>query len=121
MRRTFGIALLGLLTVSPLAPTAQAQFGKKKAEPQMRSVSGQVLTTDGTPAKNAVVYLKNANTLSIKTIIAQDGSYNFMDLSPNADYQVWAEYNGVKSQVKTVSSFDSRPQFRFDLKLQPAK
>jgi len=34
------------------------------------------------------------------------------------DYEVWAEQGKKKSSVKTISSFDSRTEVDFDLKLK---
>ena len=53
----------------------------------------------------------------ITFITGQDGSYRFNNLSPNIDYEVRAESNGRKSQVKTLSTFDTRKQAHINLKL----
>lgn len=123
MKRTLFTTLLALCALGYMGATAaHAQFGKKHETQQIRSVSGQVMGADDAPVKDAVVYLKNTKSLAIKSFITEaKGSYNFMELSPNVDYQVWAESNGQKSQVKTISSFDSRPQFHIDLHLSPGK
>ncbi len=121
MRRLLTTALFGVMALSPALP-AQAQFSRSSKEPQIRSVSGEVMNSDDAPVKDAVVYLKNLKSLAIKSYITQpDGKYSFLELSPNVDYQVWAESNGQKSANKTVSSFDSRPQFHYDLHLQESK
>jgi len=38
-------------------------------------------------------------------------------LSPNIDYEVYAQYNGRKSDTKTVSQFDNRNQVNINLKV----
>lgn len=107
--------LFALLFISA---AANAQRGKESPSNQIRTVSGQVLTADDAPLSGAVVYLKNTKSLAIKSYISEkDGGYRFLDLSPNVDYQVWAESNGAKTSVKTVSSFDSRNQFTINLHL----
>lgn len=123
MQRILSISLLALSGFAFLGTTpAHAQFGRKQEKQQIRGVSGQVLGAENAPVKDAVVYLKNSRSLVIKSFITEaKGAYNFMELSPNVDYQVWAESNGHKSQIKTISSFDGRPQFHIDLHLQPAK
>jgi hypothetical protein len=65
------------------------------------------------------VYLKNSKTMAVKTFIAgQDGTYRFNALSPNVDYEVYAEHNGKKSDAKTLSSFDSRKTANIHLKIK---
>ena len=76
--------------------------------PQLRTLQGTVTAGDQ-PASEAVVYLKNTRTLAVKTFIADKaGAYRFSSLSPNVDYEVYAEQNGKRSDTKTLSSFDSR-------------
>jgi hypothetical protein len=42
-------------------------------------------------------------------------------LSPDVDYQLWAEFQTKKSKSRAISSFDSKKQFIFDLKLDQNK
>jgi hypothetical protein len=84
-----------------------------------RLLTGQVVNKSDAAVPNAVVYLKNTKTLAVKTFIADaNGQYRFPALSPNVDYEVYAEHNGRKSDVKTLSSFDSRDRAQINLKLQ---
>jgi len=80
-----------------------------KNQDQGRNVVGQVFTKSDAPIAEAVVYLKNTKTLTIKSFITEkDGGYRFHGLSPNIDYEIYADYQGQKSPVKTISSFDTR-------------
>ena len=80
-----------------------------KNQEQGRNVVGQVFTKSDSPIAEAVVYLKNTKTLTIKSFITEkDGGYRFHGLSPNIDYEIYADYQGQKSAVKTISSFDNR-------------
>jgi len=80
-----------------------------KNQEQGRNVVGQVFTKSDSPLAEAVVYLKNTKTLTIKSFITEkDGGYRFHGLSPNIDYEIYADYQGQKSAVKTISSFDNR-------------
>jgi hypothetical protein len=84
----------------------------------MRTVQGRILDKDGAALKGATVFLKDGHTLAIRSYIAaDDGGYRFGQLAQNSDYQLWAESDGKKSSVKTISSFDSKMQVNLDLKI----
>lgn len=84
---------------------------------QARTVDGKVVSS-GQPVKGAVVHLKDTRTLSQKSYItAADGTYRFAQLSGTSDYEVWAEANGKKSSIKTISSFDTKSNFSITLKI----
>ena len=114
MRRALTGVVLALtiaVLAATLAPGAYAQAGA-------RTLVGFVFDRAEKPLPNAIVYLKNTKTLTVKTFIADgEGSYRFHALSPNVDYEVWAEFQGSKSDTKTLSSFDTRPNARINLKV----
>jgi hypothetical protein len=115
MRQKFIVlaAVLGLC-----AAVGFAQAGKKKGEEPTRSVAGTVAGPDDAPVNGAVVQLKNTKTLQIRSFIAKDGGqYYFHGLSPDVDYELKAESNGLSSASKTLSSFDSRRDAVINLKL----
>jgi hypothetical protein len=88
------------------------------AQQQQRVVQGKVVDADNAPIKGAVVYLKDTRSLAVKSFFSDDqGGYRFGQLSQNTDYEVWAENNGKKSGVKSVSSFDTKSQFIINLKI----
>jgi hypothetical protein len=88
------------------------------AEVQSRFLAGKVLDSSDQGVPRAIVYLKNTKTLVIKTYIAeQDGAYHFPGLAPNVDYEVYAESNGKRSDVKSVSSFDTKPRLNINLRI----
>ena len=81
-------------------------------------LTGRVIDKQDAPLPSAVVYLANTRTRAVKTfIVGQDGKYRFPALSPNVDYEVYAQYHGNKSDTKTVSQFDSRPQVNINLRI----
>jgi hypothetical protein len=77
-----------------------------------------VASSSDAPLPGAVVYLKNTKTLAIRTYISDgSGNYRFTSLSPNVDYEVYAEYKGARSDSKTLSAFDSRATAVIHLKV----
>ncbi|MGH9734460.1 MAG: carboxypeptidase-like regulatory domain-containing protein [Candidatus Acidiferrales bacterium] len=90
--------------------------------PELRTVHGTVIDAAENPVTSAVVYLKNMKTQDVKTYITrEDGLYRFSGLDPNVDYQVYAEHNGMVSSTREVSSYDSRRDINFQLKLSHKK
>ena len=99
-----------------------AQEKKKKGEEATRSVQGAVMSPEDTAVVGAVVQLKNAKTLQIRSFITKaDGSYYFHELSPDVDYELKADHQGSSSGSKTLSSFDSRKNATINLKLNSKK
>jgi hypothetical protein len=89
----------------------------KKDQQQGRLLLGKVLDQHDNPVPNAIVYLTNSRTHAVKTyIIGEDGTYRFPGLD-SADYEVYAQFNGHKSDTRSVSQFDERPQVYVDLRI----
>ena len=113
MKKALIIALTFLM-VSALA------FGEpfEKKSDNSRTLSGRVADKQDGALANAVVYLTNTRTRAVKTyIVGDDGVYRFPSLAPNIDYEVYAQFNGHKSDTKTVSQFDNRQQLNINLKI----
>jgi hypothetical protein len=110
------VVALGLLVVG-LAVAADTYFQKDKGDAG-RLLTGRVTDRQDSPLSSAVVYLSNTRTRAVKTyIVGQDGLYRFPALSPNIDYEVYAQLNGHKSDTKTVSQFDNRQQVNINLRI----
>ena len=110
--------MLAVTVVVAQLPAPQFHQVKDRA-PQTRILTGMVSNQHGNPLADSVVYLTNTRTMGVKTyIVGKDGMYRFPSLSPNIDYQVYAQYQSHKSDTKTLSSFDSRPNAVINLKVE---
>jgi hypothetical protein len=109
--KVFIVLLLMCAAAGPLS------FSQTLAQ-SMRVVQGRALNADSQPQQNAVVYLQDQKSLQVRTYITEaDGRYRFGQLSSDVDYQLWAEYKGSKSKTRSISSFDSKKDLNFDLKI----
>jgi len=110
------LASCSMMTVFAALPLVSAVAEQRG--PVQRVVQGKVVDSSGAIVKGAVVYLKDDHSLSVKSYFSDDeGGYRFGQLVQNTDYEIWAESNGKKSAVKTISSFDNKNQFYIDLKI----
>src|SRR5579862_286441 len=92
----------------------------KKDKGSGRLLLGKVLDPQDNPLPDAIVYLTNTRTRAVKTyIVGSDGTYRFPALSTAIEYEIYAQYKGKKSDTKSVSQFDDRPQVYLDLKIDP--
>jgi Carboxypeptidase regulatory-like domain len=106
------------MTASFVAVRGATAFAQQRA-PEQRVVQGKVVDGANAPIKGAVVYLKDNRSLAVKSYFSDEqGAYRFGQLSQTTDYEIWAENNGKKSSVKTISSFDSKNQFYINLKIE---
>jgi len=113
MKRAIVIPVMLLL----VGLAASASPLDKKGD-NSRVLTGKVMDRQDAALANAVVYLTNTRTRAVKTyIVGPDGAYRFPSLSPNTDYEVYAQYNGKKSDTKTVSQFDNRQLVNINLKI----
>src|SRR6516162_6425111 len=117
MKKLAYIVLFAFVAMSCVALQFQVPLGSRDSsgdsKPKRvtsRTLTGLVLDKSDHPVPNAVVYLKNAKTLAVKSFFAEkDGSYRFPELALNIDYEIYAEKDGKKSDSKTLSQFDDRP------------
>ena len=97
--------------LGPAAAEAQ-NFGQ-------RTIQGKVLDDRDEAVAGATVFLENVKTRNVKSFSStQEGSFRFAQVGMVDDYEVWAEKGKKKSAVKTISSFDSRKEVDFDLRLK---
>ena len=111
-----GVAALVIVLVS-IALASLPSAAKDKGDAG-RLLTGRVIDKQDVPLASAVVYLANTRTRAVKTfIVGPDGNYRFPALSPNIDYEVYAQYQGHKSDTKNVSQFDTRPTVNINLRI----
>jgi len=92
---------------------------KREKPAEFRSLVGVVLDKTDSPLKDAIVYLKNRKTKTMRTFVAEaDGGYRFPNLSRTEDYEVYAVLKGQKSPTKTLSSLDSRVKAKLNLYIE---
>ena len=118
---------LVLLTAAALS-TAAAIPGRAAASPLpagqsggpvMKTVEGKVEDKGGAAIKGAIVYLKDGRTSQVRSSITEDdGSYRFVQIAQNTDYDLWAQIDGKKSKTKSISSFDSKNKLSIDLQIE---
>ena len=124
MKRAIIAAALLFVSLAPvfstlaLADPPPQLFGRDSKKDKTRLLTGKVLDAGDNPLPNAVVYLTNTRTRSVKTyIVGPEGAYRFPALEPTTDYEVYAQYNNRKSGTKSVSQFDDRSQVYISLKI----
>jgi hypothetical protein len=84
-----------------------------------RVVMGSVVDADAGAVPGATVFLRNSKTKSIRSYTStKDGRFRFAQVNMAEDYDLWAEKEGKKSAIKTVSSWDARKEFETELKIK---
>jgi hypothetical protein len=114
--KALAFSCLIVLGIGLFSGTALAD---KKDKPTGRLLLGKVLDKQDNPLPDAVVYVTNTRTRAVKTyIVGKDGSYRFPALSTAVDYEVYAQFQGRKSDTKGVSQFDDRSEVYMDLRVK---
>jgi hypothetical protein len=116
------VVLVSCSLVAFTLATPRVNVFAQQRGPVQRVVQGKVMDKSDASIRGAVVYLKDGHSLAVKSFISDDqGGYRFGQLAQNTDYEIWAEHDGKKSPVKTISSFDSKNQFFINLKVDTGK
>jgi hypothetical protein len=104
-----------------LVPVAR-NGGLQAAQAQnlgQRVVTGSVIDADSATVPGATVFLQNLKTKSIRSYTSvKDGRFRFAQVNMSDDYDLWAEKDGKKSAIKTVSSWDARKEFETELRIK---
>ncbi len=119
---TRAVFVTGALAMAVMVVVAAGSVVTRDAAAQnigQRTVAGAVVNDGGTVQMGATVFLKNIKTKAIRSYTTTaDGHFRFTQVSMTDDHEVWAELNGKKSAVKTVSSWDARKLYECELKLK---
>ncbi|MGD0631315.1 MAG: carboxypeptidase-like regulatory domain-containing protein [Terracidiphilus sp.] len=84
-----------------------------------RVVNGTVFDASSNTVSGATVFLKDLKTKTIRSFSSDPkGKFRFTQVDMAEDHELWAEKDGHKSAVKTVSEWDARKDFETELKLK---
>lgn len=104
-----------------LAPVG-VRMGVPAAEAQnlgQRVINGSVVDDASAAVTGATVFLRNSKTKSIRSYTStKDGRFRFAQVNMSEDFDLWAEKEGKKSAIKTISSWDSRKEVETELKFK---
>ena len=114
-RRAIACACL-LVALFALLPLAAKE---KKVS---RTVAGTILDEANNGIAGATLSLTDLQTgKKLATYSKEDGQYQYSDLIPNHDYELQASYKGVLSEVRKVSSVDTRNRIVINFTFPPPK
>ena len=95
--------------------------GKKPPASLTKTISGAVLDQSNNGIPGASVVLTDTEAHKTDALYTgAHGDYAFSGLNPNDDYQVQAKYRNLASEVRHVSSLDSRPDVVVNLVVSSA-
>ena len=119
---TAGVAF-ALLVASFVFPASQGgitgQFAAQAQNLGQRVVKGSVVDENSVPVAGATVFLKDLKSKTIRSYsTTEKGRFQFVQVNMAIDHELWAEKNGRKTAVKTVSSWDTRKEFEVELKMK---
>ena len=116
--RTSRMAVVLAVALAAVVGLSAIPANAKDKAPTTRTMTGHVVGVGDAPVADAVVYLTNTKTADIRTYIAdKEGGFHFSALSQTVDYQVYAKFKDHKSEVKTLSQFDSRTEVVVNLRI----
>jgi hypothetical protein len=111
------VLTLGVVVLAPAMMVGMPLAAQTRGVAQ-RVVHGVVQDKDGASMKGAVVYLKDTRTSAVKSAIADDdGSYRFVQLAQNTDYELYAKSGDKTSKTRAISSFDTKNELTINLKI----
>lgn len=117
-----GAALAAGVVPIGTGPGVRSGLGPGVAQAQnlgQRAVTGRVVDANSASVTGATVFLRDLKTKAIRSYSSDAaGKFRFGQVNMAEDHELWAEKDGKKSAVKTVSSWDARKEFDCELKLK---
>jgi len=105
LKKTLAVAAIFAMSLAMFGGVRRRGSAVQRQRTAVEGSLGQDSRCRDNPLAGAVVYLTNTRTRAVKTYIAgKDGDYRFPGLTENTDYEVYAQYQGHKSETKSVSS-----------------
>jgi hypothetical protein len=96
-----------------------APFAAEAQNLGYRVVSGFVTDADANPVDGATVFLKDLKSKNIRSFTsAEKGHFRFASVNMAEDHELWAERDGKKSAVKSISTWDARKEIEVELRLK---
>ena len=118
----FAVLAAGLVPLAPRDGQNGFGLGPFAAQAQnlgQRVVMGSVVDANSAPVAGATVFLKDLKSKTIRSYTTTDkGRFRFAQVNMAEEHELWAEKDGKKTAVKTVSSWDTRKEFEVELKLK---
>ena len=115
MNRTSLVAGVAFaLMMAGLVPLGSKLIGPFAAEAQnlgQRVVMGAVVDANSTPVAGATVFLRDLKSKNIRSFTSvEHGRFRFAQVNIAEDHELWAEKDGRKSAVKSISPWDARKE-----------
>jgi len=112
----FALLMAGLV---PLESRLMGPFAAEAQNLGQRAVMGAVVDANSTPVAGATVFLRDLKSKNIRSFTSvEHGRFRFAQVNMAEDHELWAEKDGRKSAVKSISSWDARKEIEVDLKLK---
>jgi membrane-bound lytic murein transglycosylase MltF len=84
-----------------------------------RVVIGSVVDANSAPVAGATVFLRDIKSKTIRSYTTTErGRFRFAQVNMAEDHELWAEKDGRKTAVKSISSWDARKEFEVELKMK---
>jgi hypothetical protein len=114
----FAVLVAGLAPLGAPGGSA-APFAAEAQNMGLRVVSGYVSDADGNLVVGATVFLKDLKSKNIRSYSsAERGRFRFANVNMTEDHDLWAEKDGKKSAVKSISTWDARKEIDLELRLK---